>query len=680
LGARLEDFRQSVWTKIAGILGGIVLVAGLGLVLLETGLGDALVSKSYDLPFAFRPDIKPQEAVLVYLDDTSYEHLHQKYTQAWDRAYFTRLLTRLKADGAAAVVFDIVFSDALDPKTDQEFADAMADFGKVILASDFVIQYYSGSKQSGKVFTPPLQLFNEHALDVGCSTLFPVEGEYIRKYEPTIANNKGANTNSEALAAALVIKPDLSQSNLLKTQSFWMNYYAPDLEMPSVSFYKAIADNDPDAPPGYFTNKVVFVGAKLLTHLAAERKDEFSTPFSYLPQNQFMAGVCIHATAFLNIIRGDYLRMLPYWANRGLIVAIGVIFGGGLVLCRPVLAVVLGLLCAWPIYRADFYAFTHWYYWFPWLIVVAVQIPAAIVWAVTYNSIRLHVERKLFEQSLALYLTPKLVKKFADNPALRRPGAKKQMLTILFTDIESFTTLSEGMDPDDLARLMNAYFQGAVKNCIFSTEGTVVKYIGDAIFAFWNAPDAQLDHAYRGCEAALRFCALPPQRTASGAPLVTRLGLHTGEANVGNFGSDQRFDYTALGENINLASRMEGLNKYLGTRVLITGDTEKEAGSRVVTRYVGVFRLKGFEKAVQVYELLGFPSEEAASRPLRERFATALGKFVKKDFSGAEAAFREVQQIVPKDGPSEFYLEHIEEMRAAELPPSWKGEMKLKDK
>jgi adenylate cyclase len=235
------------------------------------------------------------------------------------------------------------------------------------------------------------------------------------------------------------------------------------------------------------------------------------------------------------------------------------------------------------------------------------------------------------------------------------------------------------MDPDELARLMNAYFQTAVQNCIFPTEGTVVKYIGDAIFAFWNAPDPQVDHAYRGCEAALRFCALPSQRV-NGSELVTRLGLHTGEANVGNFGSDQRFDYTAIGENINLASRMEGLNKYLGTRVLITGDTQKEVGSRMVTRYLGLFRLKGFEKAVPVYELIAFLDKEAESSPLRERFAAALDKLSKKEFAAAEEAFHRVQEIKPDDGPAEFYLEQIQELRAAELPAEWKGEITLKDK
>jgi adenylate cyclase len=253
------------------------------------------------------------------------------------------------------------------------------------------------------------------------------------------------------------------------------------------------------------------------------------------------------------------------------------------------------------------------------------------------------------------------------------------MLTILFSDIAGFTSISEGMDPDELAKLMNQYFQSAVDDCIHSTEGTIVKYIGDAIFAFWNAPDPQDDHCYRAAEAALRFRA-QDKHEFNGKKVITRIGLHTGEANVGNFGSTTRVDYTAFGENINLASRMEGLNKYLGTRVLMTGDTQQGVGSRLVSRYLGLFRLKGFEKAVSVHELLDRPEDGERTSDLRRRFDLARELFGKKDFAGAEAAFRRVLETTPKDGPSKFYLEQIEHLRSEELPPDWKGEITLKDK
>jgi len=235
------------------------------------------------------------------------------------------------------------------------------------------------------------------------------------------------------------------------------------------------------------------------------------------------------------------------------------------------------------------------------------------------------------------------------------------------------------MDPDELANMMNAYFQSAVDECIHFTEGTIVKYIGDAIFAFWNAPDPQDDHPFRAAQAALRFRA-QDHHEFNGKKVLTRIGLHTGEANVGNFGSTTRVDYTAFGENINLASRMEGLNKHLGTRVLMTGETHQGIGSRLVTRHLGLFRLKGFEKAVEVYELLDPPEDAGKTSELRERFEQARTLFVKKDFAAAEAAFRRVLELNPKDGPSKFYLEQIEHIHSEELPSDWKGDITLKEK
>jgi adenylate cyclase len=225
---------------------------------------------------------------------------------------------------------------------------------------------------------------------------------------------------------------------------------------------------------------------------------------------------------------------------------------------------------------------------------------------------------------------------------------------------------------------MNGYFQIAVSQCIHRTDGTVVKYIGDAVFAFWNAPIGQVDHPARACEAALLFRDKGVQQV-NGVPLYTRIGLHTGVANVGNFGSTERVDYTAFGENINLASRMEGLNKYLGTKVLITGETKAGLGEKFLLRPLGLFRLKGFERIVEVYELLGHASMANETRMWRDPFAQALGQFQRRDFAGAALTFKLVNDL-REDGPSAFYLSRIEEFRSEPPPENWKGEIELKEK
>jgi adenylate cyclase len=238
------------------------------------------------------------------------------------------------------------------------------------------------------------------------------------------------------------------------------------------------------------------------------------------------------------------------------------------------------------------------------------------------------------------------------------------------------------MDSDLLARVMNAYFENAVTHCIHETDGTVVKFIGDAIFAIWNAPEKQANHQELAVRGALL---LRDQVTRSadgpaGVKLHTRIGLHCGVANVGNFGSSTRIDYTAIGENINLASRMEGLYKYLGTTLLATGDIYRGASNKFVARLAGHFRLKGFEKVVEVYELLAPGDQAEASRLWREAFQAALEQFQKRRFSQADAAFQQVLQLRPDDGPAQFYLRQIGELRATPPADDWSGEIELKEK
>jgi adenylate cyclase len=271
------------------------------------------------------------------------------------------------------------------------------------------------------------------------------------------------------------------------------------------------------------------------------------------------------------------------------------------------------------------------------------------------------------------------VKKFGKSRDLLKQGGENQTLTLLFSDIASFTTISEGMNPSDLAAMMNQYFQVAVTQCIHKVEGTVSKFIGDAIFAFWNAPDAQQDHAVLACRAALLFRAQAAQ-PIHGRQLVTRIGLHTGEANVGNFGSNDRYDYTALGDNVNLASRMEGLNKYLGTSCLMSGATRALLGDELVTRGVGRFQLKGFEGLVEVHELVGWPEEAETTRPWREAFDEALRNYEQRNLEFAEMGFRRTLELKPNDGPSKFYLERIEELSRQQLPDNWVTHTILKEK
>jgi adenylate cyclase len=653
----------------------VILSAGLGLLLCEFKFGSGLARTSYDLLHVWRGNVPVSEAAIVYLDEISHRNLNQPLNIPWDRAIHARLVDRLSAAGARAIVFDIVFADpdARYPANDTLFAAAIKRSGRVILAADRIAE---GEKTAR--IDPPIDLLRDSAVDIGSDEV-PVDSDLELRREPV-----GDQLSVMAWAAATLLKTPITIDQQNEKKERWMNYYGPPNFIPWRSYYQVL---DPGtAIDSFVSNKVVFVGARIQTKLGSDRKDEYPSPFTrQLSEGGaveggtiFCAGVEIQATAFLNLFRGDWNRRMQHPAELAVIFLTGLALGFGLLRLPPKWAALAALASLVLLLASSYVAFRFGRFWFPWMI-IAVQIGVALAWSILYNSIQLYVEKRLYEQTLRLYLPPALVRKFSSSKELLRPGATKQTLTLMFSDIANFTTISEGMDSDHLAAMMNEYFEGAVAGCIHKAEGTVAKYIGDAIFAFWNAPDGQADHQLRACQAALMFRE-HSQRPVHGRTLTTRLGLHTGEVNVGNFGSEERVDYTALGENVNLASRLEGLNKHLGTICLISGQTRAGVSDRLVIRPLGKFQLKGFEGLVEVHELIDWPENAAESRVWREAFAEALNNFEQRNLEFAEIGFQRVLELRPGDGPSKFYIERVKELSAQILPDNWATHTILKEK
>jgi adenylate cyclase len=670
----IRDRLRSDW--VGGAIGS-ALTIGLGLALHTFRFGQGLVVESYDLLFIPRPPIPVSEAVIVQMDEDSHAELGQPLNAAWDRALHARLVDRLREAGAKTVVFDIVFSDANTNARagDEALAQAIARSGRVVLAAEEVLTAEDETLVRAKRVIPPIPEFADHA-ELGVTELAPHQDLIVRRHLQASVDDQLPSL-SWAAAARAGAPVTVLQANRFRER--WINYYGPPGAIPSVSYHRALSGEG--VAPGLFRGRTVFIGSRLKTRFAGQRKDEFATPYSFwMPGRPFMPGVEIHATAHLNLVRGDWLERLP--SEALVLVLAGLLLGFGLAPLRALAACGVALTAAVCVAGGAYAQFTTTRIWFAWLIVVAAQVPMALASSIVYNWLRLYVRNRLLEQSLALYLSPKRVKQFVRRPDLLRPGAEKQELSIIFTDIENFTAIAEGMDSDDLAQLMNRYFEQAISQCIHKTDGTVVKYIGDAIFAFWNAPELQEDHRYRACQAALlmRDQVLTFSKNETTWTMRTRIGLHTGVANVGNFGSATRIDYTAIGESINLASRMEGLNKYLGTNILATRETLSGAADRVVSRFLGRFRLKGFERAVEVHELVGGLEHNETTSDWREAFARALDAFTRQAFGEARAGFERVLELRPTDGPSRFYLAQLEELRLRPPPQGWTGDIEMKEK
>ena len=670
----IKKFKPQSW---GGTIGALIAILA-GLAVYQNPWSRALENSSYDLFFLPRPITPVDDAVIVYLDEDSHKELDQKFNRAWDRQLHARLVEQLTAAGAKAVVFDIVFSDpGPDSAADDRFAAAIKGNGHVVLAADMVAAAYGVGGVAAKSMTPPLEKFSEVAGNIGSAEMMPDDDLIIRRHLPASRDDL---LPSLSWAAAQLLKLPTTSGEASQFRPRWVDYYGPPSTIPNVSYYRAL--NEITEATNRFRDKVVFVGARMLTKFAGERKDEYRTPYSsWVPERPFMAGVEIQATLFLNLLMEGWLNRLPPAQERWLLLLAGLLAGTGLARLRPAVALGATLLGMIAVVGTAWFAFLGSRIWFPWTIVVVVQLPLALLWSLLFNTLRLYFENRLLGVTLGQHLSPERVRQLIKDRDVLKPGAVKTELTIMFTDIADFSVISEHMDSDELARLMNDYFETAI-SCVHDTDGFLVKLIGDALFVIWNAPIPQPDHRERGVRASLllqqRLVAF--NQKAGRVALRTRIGLHTGVANVGNFGSARRFDYTAIGESINLSSRMEGLNKFLGTRVLATGATAGPLDGQQDMRMLGHFRLKGFEKAVAVHELLGPIEDASGSRQWREAFAEGLELFRRKDLAGARIAFERALELNPKDGPALFYIGLMTEMLPEFMPENWIGEVEIKEK
>ncbi|MEN9799252.1 MAG: hypothetical protein RL653_2948 [Pseudomonadota bacterium] len=273
------------------------------------------------------------------------------------------------------------------------------------------------------------------------------------------------------------------------------------------------------------------------------------------------------------------------------------------------------------------------------------------------------------------YLDPRVVEQLIANPEMASPGGERRELTLLFSDLAGFTRFSERLTPEELVRLLNTYF-GQATAVLGRREATLDKFIGDAIMCFWNAPLRDEAHAAKGCLAALDLLSVVDGlrgvfAEAGVTSFDCRIGVHTGAAVVGNLGSPDAQDYTAVGDSVNLASRLEGACKVYGTRTLASEAAVRAAGGAVHARELDVVRVVGRSEPVRVYELVG--PGELPPPPLPGRWAEALALYREGRFAEALVLF----QLSPEDGPSQLYAERCEAWLAG--PPPAPGAWRVHD-
>ena len=290
-------------------------------------------------------------------------------------------------------------------------------------------------------------------------------------------------------------------------------------------------------------------------------------------------------------------------------------------------------------------------------------------------------------RTFGLYVPKALARQLVASDTEPALGGERRAITVLFTDVVRFTDMAETTEPEALMRKLSVYFE-ELTHVLMANGATIDKYMGDAIMAFWNAPLEEPGHVARACRAALLTrpanAALNRRWAAEGQEVMeTRLGLHTGEAVVGNVGSSDRMNYTAIGATVNLAARLEGLNKAYGTWILVTEAIASQAASRFLLRTVDQVVPKGIAHPMRIYELRGalaaesdLPAALCASEPDRAwcaRWEQAYEAYLARAWEDALDAFRTLAGEMPDDPVAPLYVEWTARHKAAPPGPEWAG-------
>ena len=444
-----------------------------------------------------------------------------------------------------------------------------------------------------------------------------------------------------------------------------INYLGPPRTFPHYSISEILSGK---IPPDTFRDKIVLVGAT-----AVGIYDLRVTPFS-----STFPGVEIHATVIDNILHQNFLihSSLIRFFDICAIIIFGLIIGLLIPRLRPVTGMIVAFVMIAAFVVMNFFAFFKFNTWLN--LVYPVLTMATIYLGITiYHYFKEEREKKKIRGAFQYYLTASVINEMLKDPDKLKLGGDKKDLTVLFSDIRGFTTISEKLTPEELVKLLNEYLT-TMTNQVFQYEGLLDKYMGDAIMAVFGAPLDQPDHARRACLTALTMMKelhkLQEKWRTEGRPAFDiGVGVNSGDMVVGNMGSEMRFDYTVMGDMVNLGSRLEGINKEYGTKIIISEFTYEKVKDAMCCRELDGVRVKGKIKPVKIYELLGEKQDEPNFKDLMEGFAKGLALYREGKWDEAIAAFQSVLAFRPDDYPSKMYVERCKNLK--ENPPAqpWDG-------
>jgi adenylate cyclase len=647
-----------------------IAACAVALVFVALGLSDAwrrLELKGFDaLTVATAANASAFPITVVGIDEPSFAQL--KLQWPWPRSMHARLLDALTKAGAAVVAFDMQLSepDRNGPHEDTAFANAIRAHGNVVLASDLQYVETEHARQWKRV--DPIDAFRAAGAASGFARV-PIDRDQVARGMPY----READAFWRQIALGLLrLHPEIRIEE--PRPGAMIRYAGPIFTFQYVPYHQAL---DPSKlPPDLFKDQVVIVGWHVEASPNADTRpsDVFNTPFTGT-NGMFTPGAELHANILETALRGD--AIYPVGGPAGAAFVAFLVFAAASLMFRwrPIVSAAIGLALIAAIVLLDWVLFTRFNLWLGTAAAAAAGVAGTYLAYGALAFLQEQRRRAELRRAFGLYVSPEVVDHVMANRDRLALGGERRDITVMFTDLEGFTTLTERLGAEQVAKILNLHFTGATR-IVKQHGGTVNRFIGDAVMAMWGAP---LDDPHQArnavtaaCEMQADLARLRDELVAQGLPPIRmRVGLHSCNAIVGNLGSDDRFDYTAIGDGVNLGARLEGVNKLYGTGILASGDTVARMAGQPRMRLIDEVIVKGKSQPVEIFT----PSEDAELIALT---LEAIEAYRARRWDESDMLWRRIATRWQSDGVAAVYLQRLERLRSRPVEAAaWRSAVEL---
>ncbi|MEJ2544970.1 MAG: adenylate/guanylate cyclase domain-containing protein [Calditrichaceae bacterium] len=652
---------------------------------------------------------KIDDIVIVDIDERSNQELG-KYS-LWPRTYHADLVKFLADAGALAIGLDILYDPfTWRPEQDQEFIKTIEDAGNVYLAIYFgeadtnTFRYAMNREPAGYhaekyYYTLPLkemdrfrheERFESNFVDLinagrgnghvnfnadidGVVRRIHLFSEFNNHLYPSLSfkmymDLMGADSIAVNEAGNFVLFRQgelISEIPVDSHGNMLINYAGGFKTFRYISFYDVLEKR---VPPEFFENKIVFVGTSL-----AGLFDLRNVPFM-----QTFPGVEIHTNILYTLLKQDFVRPLSGLTTFLIMAAFGIIMGIVISFIGPLFSIIILVIVGIAHVVVSSYLFVTDSIWIE-IISPILTLFLTFSFVYVYRYLTEEKNKRFIRNTFSHFVTKSVVDELLANPDKIKLGGEKKICTVFFSDIAGFTTISEQLSPEELVRLLNEYLT-EMTGIVFKYDGMLDKYEGDAIMAVFGAPIAHGNHAYNACRTGLEMQSQLLKmrdlwRKQNRPQLKCRVGINTGPMVVGNMGSENRFDYTVMGDAVNLGARLESANKEYSSQVIIGDETYQMAKDLIIARPLDLLRVKGRGEPVSVYELLGTKEEGVGEEVLKaiEFFQQGFEKYLAQDWDAAIDLFQKALSYKRDDGPAKRYIQRCQLFKESPPGAEWDG-------